>query len=284
MNKILLSSTIAAFLTCAALPFANAQELELNWYENVQKLLDQGQNAAAKDSLRAHSESTSDAEERIRATMALAQIALSENDWENYDALVQNLEQLFDNSPRIAASWRAPYQYLMAQSQRLRGEEDKAQNTLRLLQLELEEQNKKRATTQWLGLVAFERALLLSHDNPQARKLADLAIDSFQSTKNASMLGYSLILLAKLEWERDKTRRAYNLYNDAIRAFRQDASSGESVVRTHVLVAKRLASEGRIRAAQQRIALAEQVLEVLGTNDALRELIDNTQLQLQNSP
>lgn len=280
MLKHLLACAVAASMSLVAYCSANAQDAPPTWYTQAQRSMDHGQLDAAVALLQKEGQSATSSLESVRANMALAQIALSQQNVDDYNAYMAKLEELFKNDPEAHSQWLVPYQYLQAKAQTQQGELGAAQQTLQSLHRHLEKQN-HRSARPWFGIVSFELAQLMQNDNSKARSYAEDAIAAFKDAKLPQNRGLALVLLGNLEWSRQKARRAYAVYDDAIRAFRQEAPASANVLQTQLLVAKRLASEGRRSSALERIGLAEQVLELLGTNPDLQALVEQAKAQIQ---
>ena len=245
--------------------------------DSVQSALDAGNMTQALSLLDAQS-NDENAEVAVAGLCGKAQISIMSGE---YDKAIQWLDEA---SEKLAADKKAKNSgyhviipYLHANALRLSGDLAGAKNQIKKARDLVEE---VKLAEGWDGIVEYEASLDLDDDNSHARKAAENAISAFHSAKLHREEGYAELRLAELELARDKARRAFVSFDNALKAFRTDGNSQKAVAETQLLIAEKQIQQNEMKAADSRLQMAEKEIEAAGSPAALVAKLADLKRQL----
>ncbi|MBO4349984.1 MAG: hypothetical protein J6A01_03435 [Proteobacteria bacterium] len=237
--------------------------------DTPQKALDSGNEAQAQSLLQEMS-TQSDAEKAVAGLCGLAQLETAKGNIEQSNTYLQ---QALEKSPKIdkKKGWAVVISWLQAENARKMNDIAGCKKSLQAMREHLE--NASKISPVWKGILEYTTSLVET-DNDDARDAAEAAIEAYNNTKFKFERGMAYLRLADLEWARDKQRRAFNYYDDAIHDFRTDASKAalRKAAQTQLLIARKKLEAEDLKGAKSRITIAQKDIEAAGNpEDLIRE-------------
>lgn len=200
------------------------------------------------------------AEDSVSGWVGLAQIDLAKGDLQNAIEHLKRANEKLAELP-MNSGWGVVVDWMQSRVALAQGDKEAARNAIRSAKSRVE----SGAPTHLAWIGAIEHSLsLATDDNSRARKASEAAVAAFTEAKMYADLGVATMRLGDLEYDRNKKRRAFKDYDDALRAFRHDENSKEHIVRAQLHIAEQLFKNGELKAAQSRIDLAESELSAIG--------------------
>ncbi len=200
------------------------------------------------------------AEKAVEGYVGLGQIEMANG---NLDAAADNAKKAVEMIPALPkkSGWIVVAHWLNAMASMQRGDADQARASLRAAKAAVESGAETHLA--WIGVIEHNLSLL-TDDNARARKASEAAIEAFSETKSHLGAGIAAMRLGDLEYARDKKRRAYNEYDNALRAFRRSGDAHKLIVEAQIHIAEKLIADGELKAAASRLAIAESELAAIG--------------------
>ncbi len=255
--KFYLPTLLALFLFAAPNAFAQ---------ETPQKALDGG-NIAQAETLLKEMSTQDDAEKAVSGLCGLAQLETAKGNIEQSNTYLQ---QALEKSGKIdkKKGWAVVISWLQADNARRKNDITGCKNALKEMREHLE--NATKISPVWKGILEYTTSLIET-ENDDARDAAEAAIEAYNNTKFKFERGMAYLRLGDLEWARDKQRRAFNYYDDAIHDFRTDASKValRMAAQTQLIIAKKKLETNDLKGAKSRTTLAQKDIEVAGNPEDL---------------
>lgn len=201
-----------------------------------------------------------DAEKSVEGLVGLAQIAMAQGDWKVVGEKAGVIADKMGDLPS-KSGWSVIARWLIATEAMHRGDMDAARTALYAAESLIEAGAEVHLS--WLGVVEHLLSYVME-DNAWARRASEAAIKAFTETESYTDLGVASMRLGDLEYERDKKRRAYIEYDNALKAFRRDDKAKASIVDAQIHVAMKRIADGELKEAASRLAIAESELAAIG--------------------
>lgn len=216
------------------------------------------------------------AEKAVEGYVGLGQIDMANGNW---DGAAENAKKAVGMIPALPkkSGWIVVVHWLNAMTANRRGDADAARASLRAAKAAVESGAETHLA--WSGVIEHNLSLL-TDDNARARKASEAAIEAFSETKNHVGLGVAAMRLGDLEYDRDKKRRAYNEYDNALRAFRRGGDAHKLIVEAQIHIAEKLIADGEFKAAASRLAIAESELAAIGNIPELADKLSETRSKI----
>ena len=201
-----------------------------------------------------------DAEKSVEGLVGLGQIAMAQGDWSGVGEKSKALAEKVGELPK-KSGWGIVAQWLIATEAMHRGDLEAARSALRTAKARISAGAEVHLS--WVGIVEHLLSVA-TEDNSKARKASEAAIEAFTETKSYRDLGVAAMRLGDLEFERDKKRRAYIEYENALRAFRRDDNAKIQIVDAQIHYASKQIEGGDGKSAKARLDIAESELAAIG--------------------
>lgn len=263
---------VSAIFTCMLLApqFASAQD-------TPQSAIDNGNTAQAQTLLQEMS-TQDDAEKAVSGLCGLAQIESSKGSFDkSNDYLQQALEKARATDKK--KGWTAVVNWLLADNARKQNDIPACKKYLQEMRNALEHASK--ISPVWKGTLEYTLSLVET-DNENARDAAEAAIDAFDK-KFKFERGLAYLRLADLEWARDKQRRAFKNYDEAIDDFKSDDSpeAKRMLIQTLLIVAQKKIDSDDAKGAKSRLASAQKEIEAAGNPQDLLSSLKELEAKIQ---
>ena len=229
--------------------------------QTPQEALDHGDIAEATNILQTMSASE-DAEQSIAGLAGQAQIAMHNGNYAQANALLDQAQEKLSDRHLAKSGYHVVIPYLKAELAQAKEDMETARNEIKKarnnLDLDL------HISEVWRGAVEYKTSLLCDNDNTLARRSAEAAILAYRSQKMHVEVALAEIQLAELEWARDKQRRTFVGYDNALRAYRSDGNSQDKIAELQLLIAEKHIKIEDFKSAAARLEMAEQDIELAG--------------------
>ena len=229
--------------------------------ETPQEALDRGDIAGASGLLATMSESEN-GEDAVAGLAGQAQIAMHNGEYDKAAALLDQAEEKLGDRHLAKSGYHVVVPYLKSEVAQAQGEMELAKALIRLaranfdLGLHIDEV--------WEGAIEYKMSILFEDDNAQARHAAEAAINVYRSRRMYAEHALAEIRLAELEWARDKHRRTFVGYDNALRAYRNDGNSQDKIAEIQLMIAEKHIKLEDYKAASSRLETAQKEIELAG--------------------
>lgn len=245
--------------------------------EDIQGRLDSGDVAGVLAELQTQSAS-SDTETAVSGMCGHAQILAAAGDYSKaLDVLSEVAQKLESDRKAKKSGYHVVVAYLRANFSRTLGDLDAAQNFIKRARNMME---LVKIAPDWEGFIEYEASLDFDNDNSHARRAAETAIAAFHRVSLVREEGYAELRLAELEFARNKERRAFVNYDNALRLFRTADGSQREVAQTLLTIAQKHLAGGDVKAASSRLQIAQKEIEATGSPKDLVAMFEELQKQV----
>ena len=276
MKKILLAILLSCCAIFTSISMVSAQEMPV-----LSPALAEVQNAIVQNDMeKANSllEQQIASGEAIPAWLIKAQIAMVQRNPEGWNEAIENAQKLIE-ADKKNMEWYAPLFFVRSMKAFQEGNLEQAKSEIMSAHKIVSASSYKNK--QWEAFINFFAAYLERKDNnTHARKYAEKSIDLYDSLKMKHEQAHATFLLAELEWDRNKERRAYKAYDEALDLLKDAKAPGKCMAEVYIRIAQRQLSEGNPKVAESQLKLAEQVLGNLADSPDLAKIIQQVRAKI----
>ena len=235
--------------------------------ETPQEALNRGDIAGATGLLAAMSESE-DVEDAVAGLAGQAQIAIHNGDYDKAASLLDQAEEKLGERRLAKSGYHVVVPYLKSEVAQAQGQMDLAKALIKLARANFD--LGLHIDDLWEGVLEYKMSQVFDDDNAQARHAAEAAIDFYRSRRMYAAHALAEIRLAELEWARDKHRRTFVGYDNALRAYRNEGNSQDKIAEIQLMIAEKHIKLEDFKAAASRLEMAQKEMELAGNPAALQ--------------
>lgn len=223
--------------------------------------------------------SSSDAETAVEGLCGQAQIAIAQGNLTKASEILASLDTRKDDIKK-KNGWNVVILWLKAELAHQQNDVAGYKSYLKAIINAIDAGAKVEES--WNGIIYYQLAMAES-DNSDARENAEIAIDYLHSSRMNFEEGLAYLRLGDLEWERNKQRRAFRAYDNALRAFRSaDGDRAQlKVAELHLIIASKNIEAQELKAAKSRLEFAQKDIELAGNPADLTRRLEELRKQIE---